>query len=77
MSVSEAVTAPRFHHQWKPDILRLETGFSPDTINKLKDKGFKVKTMRTMGAAESILINDDLFYGMADTRKPQSKAKGI
>ena len=31
MNAQEAVDAPRFHHQWQPDRLSLEKGFSPDT----------------------------------------------
>lgn len=31
MNVAEATNAPRFHHQWLPDELRVEKGFSPDT----------------------------------------------
>ncbi|MDI5817533.1 gamma-glutamyltransferase, partial [Salmonella enterica subsp. enterica serovar Cerro] len=32
MNVAEATNAPRFHHQWLPDELRVEKGFSPDTL---------------------------------------------
>ena len=31
MNIQEAVNAPRFHHQWLPDVTRVEAGFSPDT----------------------------------------------
>ena len=37
MNVQEAVDQPRFHHQWKPDKLYLETGFSPDTMALLRE----------------------------------------
>ncbi len=36
MNVADAVDAPRLHHQWMPDVLRLERGFSPDTVALLK-----------------------------------------
>ncbi len=42
MNVAEATNAPRFHHQWLPDELRVEKGFSPDTIKLLEAKGQKV-----------------------------------
>ncbi len=32
LNVAEATSAPRFHHQWLPDELRVEKGFSPDTL---------------------------------------------
>jgi gamma-glutamyltranspeptidase/glutathione hydrolase len=42
MNAQDAVDAPRFHHQWQPDTLYLEKGFSPDTVELLKQRGFKV-----------------------------------
>ena len=30
--IQTAINAPRFHHQWQPDILFLEPGISPETI---------------------------------------------
>jgi gamma-glutamyltranspeptidase/glutathione hydrolase len=43
MNIQEAVNAPRFHHQWLPDSIRLESvGFSPDTIKLLSNKGHKL-----------------------------------
>ncbi len=38
MNVAEATNAPRFHHQWLPDELRVEKGFSPDTPSCWKQK---------------------------------------
>jgi gamma-glutamyltranspeptidase/glutathione hydrolase len=39
MNVAEASAAPRMHHQWLPDELRIEEGFSPDTLKLLEAKG--------------------------------------
>ena len=36
MNIGGATAAPRFHHQWRPDYLRLEPGFSADTRAILK-----------------------------------------
>ena len=42
-----AVTAaPRFHHQWRPDALFIEPGFSADTVELLKRKGQVVRSSR-------------------------------
>ncbi len=38
MNVAEATNAPRFHHQWLPDELRVEKGFSPDTLQTAGSK---------------------------------------
>ena len=43
MDIQEAVNAPRFHHQWLPDEVRLEQWFSPDTVQALQRMGHKVE----------------------------------
>jgi gamma-glutamyltranspeptidase/glutathione hydrolase len=43
MNIQEAVNAPRFHHQWLPDVVRLEQWFSPDTVKRLEQMGHKVE----------------------------------
>ncbi len=44
LNIQEAVNAPRFHHQWLPDVLRLEnTGFSPDTLKLLESRGHRIE----------------------------------
>lgn len=71
MNIQEAVNAPRIHHQWLPDELRIEEGLSPDTIRLLKKMGHKVEIKTTMGGAESIFIDPDtgIYYGAADPRR--------
>ena len=39
MNIAEASAAPRMHHQWLPDDLRVEEGFSPDTLKLLEGDG--------------------------------------
>ena len=41
MNIQEAVNAPRFHHQWLPDVVRVEQWFSPDTVRRLQQMGHK------------------------------------
>ncbi|MEO1419468.1 MAG: gamma-glutamyltransferase [Pseudomonadota bacterium] len=77
MAVLDAVAAPRFHHQWLPDRLELEPGFSPDTIDLLKAMGHNVTERRlTQGSAQTISIDGDLFRGAADPRRPDALALG-
>lgn len=69
MGVQQAVDAPRFHHQWLPDELRAEPGFSPDTLALLKGRGHKVVTRGSIGDAHSIAVAPDgLLLGAADPR---------
>jgi len=42
MNIQDAVDAPRFHHQWRPDKLFLEPGISPDTVALLEGMGHQV-----------------------------------
>ncbi|MGP3590568.1 gamma-glutamyltransferase [Vagococcus sp. WN89Y] len=69
MNVAEATNAPRFHHQWLPDELRVEKGFSPDTLKLLADKGQKVVVKEAMGSTQSIMVTPDgMLYGASDPR---------
>jgi gamma-glutamyltranspeptidase/glutathione hydrolase len=43
MNIQEAVNAPRFHHQWLPDVLNVEQWFSPDTVQGLRKMGYNVQ----------------------------------
>src|SRR5712675_784750 len=43
MNIQEAVNAPRFHHQWLPDVLNVEQWFSPDTVSALRHMGYNVQ----------------------------------
>lgn len=77
MNVAEASNAPRFHHQWQPDELRLEKGFSPDTIRLLKQKGQNVVVKPAMGSTQSIMVAPDgTLYGAADPRSMDDLAAG-
>ena len=48
MNIQEAVNAPRFHHQWLPDVARMESGFSPDTITRLEGMGHRIEAVRLL-----------------------------
>ncbi len=77
MNIAEAVSAPRIHHQWLPDTLRLEPGISPDTVALLQAMGYETKASGAMGTANSVMRDDDAFYGAADPRRPDSFAIGF
>jgi gamma-glutamyltranspeptidase/glutathione hydrolase len=56
-NIQEAVNALRFHHQWLPDTLEIEDGFSPDTVRLLKSKGQAVTVSPLWGDSESIEVD--------------------
>ncbi|MBW4936229.1 gamma-glutamyltransferase [Marinobacter sp. F4206] len=77
MNIQTAVNAPRVHHQWLPDEIRIEQGISPDTIELLEGRGHTVVTDSAMGAIQSIMIGrDGTLYGGADPRRSTSSARG-
>jgi gamma-glutamyltranspeptidase/glutathione hydrolase len=72
MSMQEAVDAPRFHHQWLPDVIKVEpNAFSPELIKKLTDIGYTVDDTNApvIGKVDAILVlaNGKLEAG-ADSR---------
>lgn len=55
MDPEEAVTAPRIHHQWKPDILYYENdALTPELIDKLTLMGYELEEKNRMGSAQTI-----------------------
>ena len=59
MDIQSAVDAPRFHHQWLPDLIFLENNsFSKSTIDSLILLGHKIKERGTMGHVNAIELND-------------------
>ncbi|HKE26434.1 MAG TPA: gamma-glutamyltransferase [Bryobacteraceae bacterium] len=68
MNVQEAVNWPRFHHQWLPDQLSIEPGYSPDTIALLEQHGYKVRRVNAQGECAAILLENGWLEGAADPR---------
>lgn len=76
MNIAEAVIAPRIHHQWRPDILLVESGVSPDTLALLRAKGQRIVVGSTSGSANSILVTPEGLEGASDTRQRGTLAAG-
>ena len=70
MTVQEAVDAPRFHHQWLPDAIRLERqGFPADVRTALGAMGHSLTDGPDMGDVHAIQIDDaGLRRGASDPR---------
>jgi gamma-glutamyltranspeptidase / glutathione hydrolase len=57
LDIQEAVNAPRFHHQWLPDHLKVEDRLSPDTLAILRTKGHKIEVEHLWGDGECIEVD--------------------
>ncbi len=79
MNIQEAVNAPRIHHQWLPDVTRIEEGgVDPATVKALEAMGHKVEVGGSQGLAHSIMVDPATGerLGAADPRNPDSGARG-
>lgn len=62
MTMQEAVDAPRFHHQWLPEEIRVEPKrFSQTLLDQLASKGYTINNKRSpvIGKVDAILILED------------------
>jgi len=91
MDISQAVNAPRIHHQWQPDKVFLEPyALSPDTEKTLAAMGYTFdggNDAPVWGQAAGILVGGKSlahiekgggarYYGAMDSRAVEGAAKG-
>src|SRR6202011_1089572 len=66
MDVASAVAAPRLHHQWMPDEVKVEPGFAHDVLEGLKARGHSVGESMGYSSANSILVTPSGLLGAPD-----------
>jgi gamma-glutamyltranspeptidase/glutathione hydrolase len=77
MPLDQAVSAPRVHEQYMPDLLFTEpNALSVDTVQALQSMGYVLRTIPPFGAAESIAAIDGKWLGMNDPRSADGYAVG-
>lgn len=78
LNIQQAVDAPRFHHQYLPDVLRVEAGFPAETATKLESEGYTLKQGDHWGDGECIAVNPKTgkLEGGQDHRHHYGKAAG-
>ena len=72
LNLGEATMLPRLHKDWPYKNLRLEKGFSKDTLQILESYGHELEESKTMGSTQSILISSKGREGFADLRRPNA-----
>lgn len=70
MTMQEAVNSARFHHQWKPDSIRIESELFDEKIkNNLIKSGYRLNDKGSIGRVDGILVKKDKkLEGGADIR---------
>jgi gamma-glutamyltranspeptidase/glutathione hydrolase len=70
MEPLEAVAAPRYHHQWSPDLVyHEENAFTADERLGLERKGHELRQRSPIGDVQLIMKNGNLLVGISDTRR--------
>jgi len=64
--IQRAVDQPRIHHQWTPDALYHESGFSPDTLDLLRRRGHSLSSIFSVGSVEAILVEEPRVRSVED-----------
>jgi gamma-glutamyltranspeptidase/glutathione hydrolase len=78
-NIAEAIEAGRIHHQWLPDVTRIETNaISADTLRLYESKGHRLQERSSQGAAMGVYHNHEagLFEGASDSRRGDGAAVG-
>jgi gamma-glutamyltranspeptidase / glutathione hydrolase len=78
MGIQSAVDAPRFHHQWLPDEISVESAVRREVTDGLEAKGHKVKRIRSIGIANCIRVDPKtgVSEGAPDKRHANATAAG-
>ncbi len=72
MDLPAAIGAPRFHHQWSPDELKIEERIGAPVLSELKARGHKLAPSASFGACNGVARSADGkgFVGASDPRVP-------
>jgi len=79
MNLQQSINAPRFHHQWYPEVVYVESGLlTPESQKTLESMGHTFKQVGGLGADEAIMIDPEtgIRQGANDPRRPAGMAAG-
>ncbi len=77
LNIAEASQRPRIFQAASDTPVEFEPGFPIDMLKLMEARGHATKPSLTMGSTQSILIEDGVFQGSADTRRPDAQAVGL
>ena len=82
LDAQQAVSRPRFHHQWLPDEMEYESGIPDATLGALRQRGWSFDRLSRFGAANIIVVRYDAegrptYEGGADPRRDDDDARGF
>ena len=69
MDPEDAVSVPRMHHQWVPEVLRVDVGLPADVQANLRARGHDVQVKEFFSAVQIALTDGEQFTGACDPRK--------
>jgi len=77
-SLSEAIAAPRFHHQWQPDHVLIEDSMPEELVTGLRQYGHEIDKVSSSGISQAIWINKEgQLEGVHDPRTEGKVAIGV
>lgn len=77
MSLQDAIDKPKFHHQWYPDEIQVESGLLTNEQRKiLEARGYKINDFRNYGSIDAIIFNEQGQMSGHSDRRGYGKAIG-
>lgn len=75
LNANISVNAPKFHHQWLPETIKVENNFPESTIAELQSKNYIIEKVKQIGKTEMIVLDDNgNIHAVADGRGDDSVA---
>ena len=69
MSIEDSLSAPRFHHQWRPDRIVIEETFPAAVLTRLEAIGYSLSRVKGIGVSQAVAQDSEgKFNGAADPR---------
>ncbi len=67
-SIDQSLAAPRIHHQWRPNLVFVESRVPPELVKELESKGHTTKNMGSFGGTQAIVLQDGRLHAVTEPR---------